>query len=73
MVRTYITRSLEPVSQLIPVEVKESATPRPVFAASIQAFQKDIGSRTSDGYVVHPGEIRLPLGQNVTALPFAEL
>ena len=25
------------------------------------------------GYVVHPGDVRLPLGRTVTALPFAEL
>ncbi len=25
------------------------------------------------GYVVHPGDLRLPLGPSVTSLPFAEL
>ena len=25
------------------------------------------------GYVIHPGELKLPLGPRVTALPFNEL
>jgi len=58
---------------LIPIEVKLSATPRPAMASSIKAFQEDFGDKAMPGYVVHPGEIRLPLGADVTALPFAEL
>ena len=58
---------------LIPIEVKLSATPRPAMASSIKAFQEDFGDKAMPGYVVHPGEVRLPLGSNVTALPFAEL
>ena len=64
---------LEQGGKLIPIEVKLSATPRPAFATSIQGFQRDLGQRASAGYVVHPGDIRLPLRSNVTALPFAEL
>ena len=58
---------------LVPIEVKLSATPRPTMAAAIRTFQGDMGSKAMDGYVVHPGDIRLPLGPNVTALPFANL
>ena len=58
---------------LVPVEVKLSATPRPAMAAAIKTFQRDMGSTAMPGYVVHPGDIRLPLGPGVTALPFAEL
>jgi predicted AAA+ superfamily ATPase len=58
---------------LIPIEVKLTATPRPAMASSIKAFQEDFGDKVLPGYVVHPGQIRLPLGSNVTALPFAEL
>jgi predicted AAA+ superfamily ATPase len=58
---------------LIPIEAKLSATPRPEMASSIKAFRKDFADRAGPGYVVHPGEIRLPLGQGVTALPFAYL
>lgn len=43
------------------------------MASSIRTFQEDFGDRALPGYVVHSGDIRLPLGSNVTALPFAEL
>lgn len=59
--------------KLVPIEVKLSATPRTAFSAPIRAFQADFGKRAAWGYVVHPGEVRLPLGSQVTALPFAEL
>ena len=57
----------------MPIEVKLSATPRPAMASAIKTFQKDLGDRALPGYVVHPGDIVLPLGPGVTALPFAEL
>jgi predicted AAA+ superfamily ATPase len=59
--------------KLVPIEVKLSATPRPAMAASIGEFQKDFGNRAQPGYVVHAGDVRLPLGAGVTALPFSEL
>lgn len=55
------------------IEVKLSATPRPTMASSIKTFQKDCGKQAMPGYVVHPGDIRLPLGPSVRALPFADL
>jgi predicted AAA+ superfamily ATPase len=57
--------------RLIPIEVKLSATPRPAMAAGIRALQKCLGDRVQAGYVVHPGDISLPLAPDVTALPFA--
>jgi predicted AAA+ superfamily ATPase len=59
--------------KLVPIEVKLSSTPRPAMASSIRTFQEDFGARAMPGYVVHPGDVRLPLGSNVTALPFAGL
>jgi len=59
--------------RLIPIEVKLSATPRPAMAEGIRRFREDLGDRVGPGYVVHPGEVRLPLGPGVTALPFAAL
>ncbi|HUU26842.1 MAG TPA: ATP-binding protein [archaeon] len=56
--------------RLVPIEIKLSATPRPSMAASIRAFQQDLGEKAAPGYVVHPGDITLPLGSGVTALPF---
>jgi predicted AAA+ superfamily ATPase len=60
-------------SQLIPVEAKLSATPRPAMASGIQALRKDFEDHVAPGYVVHPGEVCLPLGQGTVALPFALL
>jgi hypothetical protein len=37
------------------------------------AFHTYFGTRAMNGYVVHLGDVRLPLGGRVTALPFAEL
>ena len=59
--------------KLVPIEVKLSATPRPGMAASIRTLQKDLGPEAESGYVVHPGDVRLPLGSGATALPFSDL
>ena len=59
--------------KLIPIEVKHSATPQPAMATSIKSFQHDLGEKALHGYVVHMGDIRLPLGPKVTALPFKDL
>lgn len=59
--------------RLVPIEVKLSATPRSAMADGIRRFREDFGDRAAPGYVVHPGDIRLPLGPQVTALPFGEL
>ncbi|MCE5254081.1 MAG: ATP-binding protein [Actinomycetia bacterium] len=60
-------------SALIPIEAKTSATPRPAMAAGIAAFRELLGDKAAPGYVVHAGDVRLPLAPGVTALPFAEL
>jgi predicted AAA+ superfamily ATPase len=64
---------VEAGGKLIPVEVKLSATPRPAMASGIRTFQEDLGDTAGQGFVVHPGEVRLPLAPNVVSLPFAEL
>jgi predicted AAA+ superfamily ATPase len=64
---------VEAGSQLVPIEVKLSATPRPAMANGVQAFQADVGTKAGPGFVIHPGQIRLPLAPNVVALPFADL
>jgi len=58
---------------LVPIEVKLSATPRPAMASAVKTFQKDFGDKALPGYVVHPGDMMLPLCPGVTALPFALL
>ena len=64
---------VEATTGLVAIEVKLSATPRPTMAAAIKTFQGDMKSAAMHGYVVHPGDIHLPLGPGVTALPFADL
>ncbi len=58
---------------LIPIEVKLSSTPHPSMASSIQVLQQDFGDIMLSGYVIHPGDIQLPLGKKVTAIPFGTL
>jgi len=59
--------------KLVPVEVKLSATPIPAMARGIRAFNEALEGQAAPGYVIHPGDSRLPLGRGVTALPFALL
>jgi len=58
---------------LIPIEVKQSSTPRPAMASSIKTFMSDYREQVSEGFVVNLGDAKLPLGSNVTAIPFTEI
>ena len=64
---------VETGGNLVPIEVKLSATPRLAMSSAIKIFQKDFGDKALPGYVVHPGDIMLTLGPGVTALPFSML
>lgn len=64
---------VETEGKLMPIEVKLSATPHPAMGASVKIFQEDMGKKALSGYVIHSGNIRLPIGTNITALPFNEL
>jgi predicted AAA+ superfamily ATPase len=64
---------VETGSKLVAVEVKLSATPRPAMASGILTFQEDLGDKAGAGFVIHPGDVRLPLAPKVIALPFGEL
>jgi len=64
---------VEAEGNLVPIEVKLSATPRTAMASGVKIFRKDLEDKTMPGYVIHPGNVALPLGQGVLALPFAEL
>jgi hypothetical protein len=43
------------------------------MAKGIEAFRAALGKRAAPGFVVHPGDVRLPLGAAATALPFSAL
>ena len=64
---------VESAGKLVPVEVKLSSTPQPAMASSIRVFQADLFRESTSGYVIHPGDIRLPLVPGITALPFSNL
>ena len=63
---------IEAGESLVPVEVKVSATPRPAMAKAIRMLQRELGATATPGYVVHPGDVALPLGQGARALPCGE-
>jgi predicted AAA+ superfamily ATPase len=64
---------IEDQGQLTALEVKLSATPRPENAAQIVALREDLGNRVGRGYVIHPGDVELPLGNDIVAMPFGAL
>lgn len=64
---------VEDGGKLIPIEVKLSSTPNPRMANAITVFRRDFSKKAMRGYVVHPGDAKLPLGKDATALPFIEL
>jgi len=64
---------VEAAGRLVPIEVKLSATPRPSMATGIQSFRRMVGDIVAPGYVVHSGDVTLPLGHGTTALPLSHL
>lgn len=64
---------VETGGKLVPIEVKLSATPNPAMAASIREFRRNTGEAALPGYVVHPGDARLPLGGGVAAVGLGEV
>jgi len=64
---------IESGQKAVPVEVKLSATVKPAMSSSIRVFKKDLSGRASEGYVVHPGNTSLPLGEGVFSIPFGNL
>lgn len=64
---------VETESGLVPIEVKLSSTPRVGMAAAVARFQRDFGEESAHGFVVHLGDTQLPLGTDVTALPFSHM
>jgi hypothetical protein len=64
---------IETQDRLIPLEIKLSETPRPEMAKEIVNFQKDFEGKAGQGYVIHPGQMTLPLGKGVMTLPLANL
>lgn len=53
---------------VVPIEVRTTATPRSRMVRGIRGFRSDLGERCGQGYLVHAGEGRLPMGPGVTAI-----
>jgi len=64
---------IETQDRLIPIEIKQSVTPRSEMAAGIINFRRDFGDKAGHGYVIHPGKMILPLGSGALALPLSTL
>jgi predicted AAA+ superfamily ATPase len=64
---------VETQTGLIPLEIKQSETPRPEMAKELLVFQRDFKEKAKPGYVIHPGKMTLPLGQGVITLPLSKL
>lgn len=64
---------IETDRKLIPIEVKVSATPRPSMASTIGVFREDLKGQAEKGFVIHPGDISLPMGRHARAIPLALL
>jgi predicted AAA+ superfamily ATPase len=64
---------VETAGKLIPIEIKMSATPDRSMARNIVSFRKDLYGQSEKGFVVHPGDVALPLMPDAVALPFADL
>jgi predicted AAA+ superfamily ATPase len=64
---------IETQSGLVPLEIKQTETPRPEMAKGIVSFRDDFGKKAAPGYVIFPGEVILPLAENVSSLPLVRL
>lgn len=64
---------IEEQGSLIPIEVKAISTPKAKMASGIISLQKDMKKPVRNGYVIHLGDMQLPLAEKVKALPFSQL
>jgi hypothetical protein len=64
---------IEEHDRLIPVEAKLSGTPKADMARGIHLFRQDRGTCAAPGWVIHTGDLLLPLGNGTIALPLSML
>jgi len=59
---------------LVPIEVKASGTASHRWARTLERVREDLGpERTAPGFVVHPGQIKTPIGKGIIAVPFRDM
>ncbi len=61
---------IDRAGRLTPIEAKVNATPRIQAASGIRRFSTDYASSVEHGWVVHTGDVTMPLSLDVTAVPF---
>jgi len=64
---------IEQQGRLVPLEVKQTATPRPALASGLLSFVSDYSDKADKGWLVHLGSTTLPLAPGLTAVPFTDL
>ncbi|MFQ3548595.1 MAG: ATP-binding protein [Armatimonadota bacterium] len=64
---------LENQGELIPIEVKQTATPKTTLIGGLKIFMSDYKHKTKKGWLVHLGKNTLPLSPNITAIPYTKL
>ncbi len=64
---------IESGMKLIPIEIKQTSTPRPEMAKGIETFRSIYGDQAQPGYVIHLGNEIIPLGNGNLAVPFGAL
>lgn len=58
---------------LVPIEIKATATPTAAMATAIRRLRDAVPRLAPRGFVIHTGDVTLPLGGNTLALPFGAL
>lgn len=64
---------LETERGLVAVEVKSTATPKVSMTSGLRSFRTMYGDRLAAMYVVHSGDVTLPLGEGCLAVPYGAL
>jgi hypothetical protein len=58
---------------VVGIEVKASASPRPRDAAGLKLLRDRLGDRFTQGLLLHLGATSIPLGDRISAIPLAAL
>ncbi len=59
--------------ELLGIEVKATATPRPRDATGLKLLRDKLGGRFRHGFVLHLGPSLIPMGDRISAVPLAAL
>jgi hypothetical protein len=59
--------------EVVGIEVKASASPRPRDAAGLKLLRDRLGDRFRQGILLHLGHDSIPVGERISAIPLAAL